>query len=474
MLARSLAEHVDASFDARYLTMATCFIDFQTFYTTSKLKPPVPHTVIKMAAKAAQAVVPHRLPPELWLCVFDFATDVPGTLIPEVFEQSHLIGQLYNRKYHPALRVALVTKRNLVLVCKQWWHLATPYLYRAIYIGKVRCLLSLRNTLKEYAAGEGTIAGGHRLGSWTQRLDVVIRDHPIGGPDADAEYLADIVRHLPSLAIASFAVVPAAYAKHFMPLSVLHALRGNASSLRVLDWSTDGLRPQSIQLEELLKQLPRLQILNCPGLGWTNGIIPNSLLSSVSTLVLKWLAIPIGRSDLVDLPEGYVGLREVILNVEWTVQNLWRDFMHHYGRFLTSVQLRAHKDVHPSTLGAFLGIVNASCPNLCRITISAMTFSHIPVTGLSLPPIEYLGLRADARQQRRSAYRHLFSILALLNGNAPKLRVIQLIDRHNVDNLLTSHSKVTVRALEQQLAGSAFRVEDYNGCLLSGSSICIK
>ena len=472
MFARSLAENVCThhalSGDWRYLTI---LLISKPFYTASL---PVPHTVIVMAAKVAQAVVPLQLPPELWLCVFDFATDVPGTLIPEIFEQSHLIGQLYNQKYHPALRAALVTKRNLVRVCKQWWHLATPYLYRAIYIGRVRCLLSLRNTFKKYSAGEGTIAGVHRLGSWTQRLDVVIRDCPIDGPNVAAECLADIVRYLSNLAIASFAVASAAYANPFMPLSVLHALRGNTSSLRVLDWSTDGWRPQLVQLEELLKQLPHLQILNCPGLGWANGIIPNCLLSSVSVLVLKWLAIPIGRSNLVESLERHASLREVIFDVEWSAQNLWREFILHYGRFLTSVQLRAHNDVHPSTLNAFLDIVNASCSNLRRITISTATFSHIPVNGLSLPPVEYLGLRANARQQRRSAYRHLFSILALFNGNAPKLRVVQLIDRHNVDNLLTSHSKVAVRALEQKLAGSAFRVEDHNGYLLSGLSIGIK
>jgi len=423
-----------------------------------------------MVANAAQTIVPLQLPPELWLCVFDFATDVPGTLIPEVFEQSHLIGQPYNRKYHPALRAALVTKQSLVRVCKQWWYLATPYLYRAIYIGRVRCLLSFRNTLKKYVAGEGTIAGVHHLGSWTQRLDVVIID----GFDADGERLADIIRYLPSLAIASFVAAFTASVNTFMPLSVLHALRGNASSLRVLDWTTDRLRPQPSQLAELLKQLPHLQILNCPGLGWANGIIPNCLASSVSTLALNWLAIPSGRSDLVDSPEGPVSLREVIFDIEWSDQNLWREFMLHYGRFLISVQLRAHDGVPLSALDAFLDIVNPSCPNLRRITISTATFSHIPVNGLSLPPVEYLGLRANARQQRRSAYRHLFSILALLNGNAPKLRVIQLIDHYNVNNLLTSHLKVAVHALEQNLAGSTFRVEDHNGCLLSGSFIGIK
>ena len=421
-----------------------------------------------MAVVPTRAVVP-RLPPELWFYIFGFATDVPGTLIPEVFEQTHLIGQVYNRKYHPGLRVALVTKRYLVRVCKQWWYLATPYLYRAIYIGRSRCLLSLRSTFQKYAKGEGVIAGVQHLGSWTQRLDVVIRDRPIDDPNADAERLADIIGYLPNLAIFSSAIASVAYANTFMPLRVLHALEGIASPLRVLDWSTDGLRPQLPQLEKLLKQLPHLQILSCPGLAWANGIIPRDSFSSVSTLGLKWLVKPIGHIDSVDLPDECVSLREVIFEVGWWAQDPWREFTSHYGRFLVSVQLRAHDDVHPSTLATFLDIVNSFCPNLRRITISAATFSHIPVNGLSLPPVEYLGLRADARQQRRPAYQHLFSVLAVLASNAPKLRVVQIIDRRNVENLLTSHSKMAVRAFDHKLAGSVFRVEDHDGYLLSGS-----
>ncbi|KAL4076919.1 hypothetical protein V8B97DRAFT_2003811 [Scleroderma yunnanense] len=426
-----------------------------------------------MAAKTTRTVTHPTLPPEIWLRIFDFATYIPGTMVPEILEQSSLIGKLYTRRYYPALRVALLTKRYLVRVCKQWWHLATPYLYRAVYIGRARCLLSLYSTLKKYAEGEGTIAGVHDLGSWTQRLDVVIRDHPIGGPNTEAERLAGIIRYLPNLAIASFAVASAAYANTFMHPSVFHSLKGNASSLRVLDWSTDGLRPGVSHLEELLRYLPRLQILNCPGLVWANGLAPNCLLSSVNTLVLKWLTMPIGRLDLVDPQEENVSLREVIFDVGWWAQSLWRTFMGQYGGFLTSVQLCAYDGVHPSTLNAFLNIVNTSCPNLRRITISAVTFSHISMEGFSLPPVQYLGLRAEARQQRRVAYRHLFSILAVLRDSATTLQVIQMIDRHNVENLLTRHSQVAIRAFEQKLAGSTFRVEDHNGCLLSGQSSSI-
>ena len=172
-----------------------------------------------MTAREKRTVILPSLPPELWECIFDLATSVPGTLIPDIYQHSSLIGPPYNRIYHPALRAALITKRYLVRVCKQWWHLARRYLYQAIYIGRVRCLPSLCKTLKKYAAGDGTVPGVHSLGSWTQRLDVVIRDQSIDF-DAECEYLAGIIRSLPNLAIVSFAITSDSYESTPMPFSI--------------------------------------------------------------------------------------------------------------------------------------------------------------------------------------------------------------------------------------------------------------
>ncbi|KAI6141529.1 hypothetical protein EDD17DRAFT_1800119 [Pisolithus thermaeus] len=93
------------------------------------------------------------IPPEVWDHIFEIATHVPYTLVPEIFEKSTLIGDDYNELCCPALKTAFATKRSLVLVCKQWWHLAIRYLYRTILIDNPRKILSICSTLQNYANG---------------------------------------------------------------------------------------------------------------------------------------------------------------------------------------------------------------------------------------------------------------------------------------------------------------------------------
>ena len=421
-----------------------------------------------MTAREKRTVNLPSLPPELWECIFDFATSVPGTLIPDIYQHSSLIGPPYNRRYRPALRAALVTKRYLVRVCKQWWHLARRYLYQAVYIGRVRCLLSLCNTLKKYAAGDGTVPGVYSLGSWTQRLDVVIRDQSIDF-DAECEYLADIIRSLPNLTIVSFAITSDSFKKTPVPVSIFLALRCNASSLRVLDWSTIALFPDLALLEELLKGVPHLHTLNCSTLSWKNGFMPTHALSSVHTLVVQSLRNTPKHSGPVDTGEMPVNLREVVLDgVEVLRPHLWGKFMCRYAIHLTTVHIRQTYH-YGETLNTLLGVINASCPNLRRMTLSVLKFSYISLNGFSLPPVEYFGLSAEP-QQPRSAYSHLFMILAFVKHAVPTLHVVQLVDSRNVDALLTQYSNVAVRALDQQLAGSTFRVKCHDGILLLGRS----
>ncbi|KAI6112698.1 hypothetical protein F5141DRAFT_1003303, partial [Pisolithus sp. B1] len=70
-----------------------------------------------------------RIPPEVWEHIFELTTHVPYTLVPEVYGRFECI-----RDQHSALQPALVTKRSLVLVCKQWQHMAMCYLYRTMSI----------------------------------------------------------------------------------------------------------------------------------------------------------------------------------------------------------------------------------------------------------------------------------------------------------------------------------------------------
>ncbi|KAI5987478.1 hypothetical protein EDD15DRAFT_2372209 [Pisolithus albus] len=404
------------------------------------------------------------LPPELWDYIFELATHVPYTLVPEIFEKSIFIGSIYNREYHPKLRAALVTKRYLVRVCRQWWHMAIRYLYRAIYIGRARSLISVCNTLEKYAAGKGTIEGAEPLGQWTQRLDVAIRDNPVR-QDVDVRYYINLVTRLPNLAIFSIrmrdVVAPA-------PLpGILNALRYSASSIRVLDWNTSTYAPRPCAFVEWVRSLPRLHTFHCPYEKWDSVYFPTSILSSLNTLVLRRGPGRLKKDRLTesDSEQTHINLRKVAVDLYWGLDS-WEEFMSSYGTYITSVQILAFRST-TLEINNFLDVVNRLCPHVLQMTILVEVFSCMSFVDSLLPPVEYLGFMSQKFQETRAAYRRLFSQLAIFKDKVPTLRVIQFLDSHNVQCLITRHSQVALHALKHEFAGSNLRILDHEGNLLS-------
>ncbi|KAF9239113.1 hypothetical protein BU15DRAFT_47100 [Melanogaster broomeanus] len=424
-------------------------------------------------SKRSVTSTPPTLPPEIWDCIFHHATYVPGTLIPDIYEQFSLIGTLYTRKYHPAIREALLTKRCLVRVCKQWWHLATPYLYQSIYIGRARCLASLCSTLMHSAAGKGTFEGTRRpLGACAQRLDVAIRDHAVY-PEAEFDSLARVIACLPNLTIVSFAPT-STYCGFGIPDSILDALQCSASSLRVLDWTNNPLEPSTRSLAELLSKCEQLRILNCPRLQWSKAT-QKPTIPTVVTLRLHSLdspPSPVPNEHDVQTSENIpTALRELSFDTHGNLDH-WRDFIYYYGSRLTSIQLHI-PCTHCVITDRYLQLITGACPNLRRITLSLDQLSCLAHCNLLLPPVEYFGVRASNFQSRKADYQNLFTLLGELKTTTPSLRVVQLTEPHNVNCLLKSHPKLATRAIKQLLEGNPFRIEDQDGNLLEGPySLC--
>lgn len=111
-----------------------------------------------------------RLPPETSATIFHHATHVPGTLVPDIYDNASILGPIFVKTYHPgnaAIRASLRTKCSLVRFCRQWWHLAVPFLYQSVYIGRTQYLPSLSTTLLRSAEGKGMI-GSMPLGKYTR------------------------------------------------------------------------------------------------------------------------------------------------------------------------------------------------------------------------------------------------------------------------------------------------------------------
>lgn len=405
------------------------------------------------------------LPPEIWLCVFHHATYVPGTLVPEIYGQASHIGPIYTKACNSALRETLVTTRALVRVCKQWWHLAIPYLYRSVYIGRARCLSSLSSTLVRSAAGKGTLVGARPLGEYTQRLDIAIRDHAENA-DAESDSVATLLAYIPHLAVVSFAIT-VSYAGDDLADNILKALQHSASSLRVLDWSSFRLQPPPFRIVDLLAKCTQLRVLNYPRLIWSKELEYGGIPPTLTTLRLRAL-IParIATSYNIVRRPGPTGLQELILDLNRDL-HYWEDLLNIYSDQLVSVQFYVPSHL-PINIDSHLQLLTRTCPRLPRLTLTSECLCSLICPNPVFPPITYLGLRATRTQMLKTDFEKLFKFLEGLRSIVPSLKVVQLLNEHNVQCLFKAHTKFAVRALQPFVVASPFRVEDGDGVLLTG------
>ncbi|KAI6127992.1 hypothetical protein EV401DRAFT_940558 [Pisolithus croceorrhizus] len=321
-----------------------------------------------MAAKGGHRLSQSRFPAEVWEHIFGFATHVPCMLVSELYVERECIGD-----QRSALESALATKRNLVLVCKWWQHMAMRYLYRVVLIRTGRDILALDHTLRNYATGNGSFVGTRSPGHWTRRLDITLHlsnESECEDPDRCVKRLADVIQFLPKLEIVSFAITCALGSEpNIMPFNVLDALRCSANPLRTLDWSGDNFFPQLHQLEELLRDLPNLRVLCCRKLVWADGIIPSSILSPLTTLAVDRLVERMGHPSEGVSHGACVSLWEFVYYDHYC--ELPREFIIRYGEYLTTVEWCS---TDSPCFDKGLDLLHNSCPNLDRLIFSFPSF----------------------------------------------------------------------------------------------------
>ena len=417
----------------------------------------IPNSV--SALKARHRLKPPDLPPEIWLIIFDHATYVPGTLIPEIYEYSGTLGQCFSRYHRPLIRRALVTKRSLVRVCRQWWLLAIPFLYKSIFIGRGRCLSSLAITLALSVGGKGVLPSTRPLGSYTERLDIAMRDNSRPNSDEDLDLLAEVIRHLQNLAVVSVDITASRYISLDMPDIVMDALACAGSSLKIIDWAAPCLLPRYRSLQNLVTTT-QLHILRCPfQLRGPTDPIDNCVLSSCTTLAIT--SDHMHQMSSTQLP----ALRELIYPPPMLrLGQPSNPFLERHGKKLTAVHLSW------STSIGFRDQINllaTHCPNLRRLTIALTFWELLDAPIIKLVPIEFLCLYCRQNQSSTNAYKITFASLARLKDVMPTLRIIRFTRYLNVKELLMNHRKALLPALEL-LSGSNVRLEDHKGRLLSG------
>jgi hypothetical protein len=384
----------------------------------------IPNSVSALKARR-RANIP-ELPPELWEIIFDHATYVPDIFIPGIYKHSGALGYLFNRDHYPLIRRSLLTRRYLVRVCKTWWHLATPFLYRSIFIGRGRCLSSLASALAFSARGKGVVLGERPLGSFTERLDIAMRDQSQAHGDTDLELLAEVIRCLPNLAIVSVNVTPTQYGCLTMPDIVMDALVYVAPSLKIIDWASGRLLPPLHGLHNLVTAAQHLRILHCPY--FLTGRTTAKAICTLSSCTT--LAFPLDRMFYHMTPNQLPALRELSYRFPFMMSEpLFMPFLERHGSNLSSVHLclPGYSDQ--------INVFATHCPNLRRLTIIIdywESFNH-DAESLKLFPVDFLGLRCCRHQSSTKSYRLVMSALERLKDEMPALRTIRFTSPFNVN-----------------------------------------
>ncbi|KAG8770123.1 hypothetical protein FRC16_006445 [Serendipita sp. 398] len=113
-----------------------------------------------------------RLPPEIWLRVFELVTTIPGELNGNACT-------IFDRPGNPEVAIAraglVPTNLALTRICRAFYPLAIEFLYRAILLRGQQAIERLLDTLRISHAAEATKGYTPQLGLRTKRLDIRIK-----------------------------------------------------------------------------------------------------------------------------------------------------------------------------------------------------------------------------------------------------------------------------------------------------------
>ncbi|KDQ60207.1 hypothetical protein JAAARDRAFT_32581 [Jaapia argillacea MUCL 33604] len=393
------------------------------------------------------------LPPEIWLSIFHLATTVPQALDTDFRDPFELPSPSSSKQVGRSVYDSLVTKRYLVRVCKDWYQLASRFLYREVVIGRGRTLVSLRSTLLEsQRRAEEALAGGDEvrsLGWYTLRFELATRTCTSledMSPLSELLELIDIFRCLPNLQI--LIVIPAERYYPPWPVSVLSSLGSHCGqSLRVIRWCRHPC-PSASEWTRLLRTTPNLRVLRFPTYHdhiQIGGLKLGTALPQLASIERSSRTQHFLQTTSTD--RIFPSLQHLSISASRPPMFLLTP----YGSQLTCVTITALRDDRA------LHRITDSCPNLHKMVICLQVPDRLPG---HLPNITHLGLRFDMMNVSKHTAEGVF--LGLTTMDAPNLEVLRFLDRVLLDRVRERQPKVFNWAVEL-LSECRYRIEDCNG-----------
>src|ERR1700722_19733442 len=141
-----------------------------------------------------------KIPPEIWLEVFLYATWVPGAFLTS--DDHDVTGSTLNKNgaaLHIRFRCAMDVNLSVSLVCKTWNALVPNTLFRYILVKNGDQALRIADMLENRKSSPHV---AHRPGWWTNRLEIAL-DGTQPWTSIHTQAVARIIHHCPNLAVLS-------------------------------------------------------------------------------------------------------------------------------------------------------------------------------------------------------------------------------------------------------------------------------
>ena len=358
--------------------------------------------------------LPH-LPVEVWLLIFQLATEVPFVFLPRTESPFDLPHRPTHNRMCAEISRSLVTKRYIVLVSKAWNQLATPLLYSAVLLRTTRGVTAAWNTFCNPANSNTNL----RLGNYVKRIDLSMRDsrihHLAFEQDTERKKITDILRWLPNLSIFTMRT----QLRGGDATSIADTLTAtSASTLQTIEWGKGHSFGHVCLSGDSWARLTS----SCPNLKSLDGPACRILLSELHPATqLSHLSVT--HDNRIDGFEDVPPDPPTPLHIQYDSTETWD---------VTRPSIRTHcsravsLDVHFRDQHTLHQLI-AQCPQLSQLVLRISTWSSVSPLTLD-SSITHLGLFVEQKQPKISLI--VEGLEGLISWNIPGVKTFRLMSRH--------------------------------------------
>ncbi|KAH6919166.1 hypothetical protein BKA70DRAFT_43221 [Coprinopsis sp. MPI-PUGE-AT-0042] len=391
-----------------------------------------------------------ELPPELWIQIIREATRGAAPLGP-LSSRWIWPRQFKSPSAYKHWRYAIVTKRYIVRVCKQWYLMGIPFLYEHLMLTRLNHSKSMIGVVAQRSSLDPSL---EPFGSYARRLEIGFHDYNDEGETVNANLTA-LLERLPRLISIVFDCPGLPFGDP--DTCPVYFFQSAPQSLEYFDWGPDpDVFPFSHWLN-FINTHPNLRIVNGPNAEtYFDEEETEEKLGKVTTFEhlfqLGMSGYDAGEFYCTHLPENMPSLRGFA--IEWPPFleiEIYQSLFARFGQNLTALYLEYEDEDEEDLQIAMdrpLGSLLKLCPRLEEIFISAWWRTDIKIDA----PTESVRLFGIKFADRQLTARHCKSMLKQLTKAKtwfPNLKAIRFFEETNLIHLRGQHLKRLQRGITE-------------------------